>query len=94
MLNELQVLRIYFEDNRTNKAIDLAGDFSSVRFPMEMSGGKDAGNLQNTLILPITIVVTSRAISCMLGASSVSSYRDPMISCSTLARTFHLSYLL
>ena len=91
MFHELQVLCICFEENRTNEAIDPVGDFSSLCFPMEVSGGKVAGYLQNT---SATIVLIGPAISRMSGVYSVNSCRSPVIFCSTLARTFHLPYIL
>ena len=37
--------------------IDLAGAFSSVFFPMGMSGGQVDGSSQNISILPITVSI-------------------------------------
>ena len=86
MLHELQVFCIYLDDNSTNEAIDLVGAFSLLCFPMEISGEKVAGFLQNTSVI---VTLINHAMSCMSSASSVSSYGSPMISCSTLARTVH-----
>jgi hypothetical protein len=66
--------------------IGLVGALSSVYFPMGMSGGQAVGCSQNTSILPIPV-----SINCvnqyMSGASSVSFYRSPVISCSMSGRT-------
>jgi hypothetical protein len=45
----------YFEDNRTNEAIDQVGALSSGCFPMAMSGEKVAGFLQTTSMTVILI---------------------------------------
>ena len=67
MFHELQVFCTYFDDNSANEAIDPAGALCSLCFPMEMSGGKVAGYLQNT---SVTVILTSRAISCSRVPSS------------------------
>jgi hypothetical protein len=65
--------------------IDLAGAFSSFRFPMGMSGGQVVECSQNTLILPIPVSI-NRAKYYMSDASSVSFYRSLVISCSMFGR--------
>ena len=58
MFHELLVLcMILWRQYRTDTIIDLAGALSSVRFPMEIAGGKVAGCLQNTLIPPISVSI-------------------------------------
>ena len=90
MLHELYVLSscivLWWRQFRTDMIIDLAGALPSVRFPMGMSGGQVAGCSQNTSILPIPVSI-SRAKLSTSGASSISFYKSPAISCSMSGRT-------